>query len=126
MIEEAQALLISYATLTLAAPPPPQLVKIKPLTLDDHHHNSLAWCICGSCSKIKFLQSRFESPEALARALYSDIRVDSIEAPTRTGFLTKQGGSMKSWKRRFVVLKDNFLFYYKKQRVRSRDAIAYK
>jgi len=25
-----------------------------------------------------------------------------------------EGGAVKSWKRRFFVLKDNFLFYYKK------------
>ena len=59
-------------------------------------------------------------------------------SPARVGYLTKQGidledmfndftdssfvgGSIQNWKRRFFVLKDNFLFYYKKPTVRNQS-----
>jgi len=64
--------------------------------------------------QIKHLQCTFENEEALARALYGNLAAEAIPNPNRCGYLTKQGGSVKSWKRRYFVLKDNFLFYYKK------------
>lgn len=74
------------------------------------HHNEIL------ISHIKYLQRTFESDEALARALYSNLAADAIPNPNRCGYLTKQGGAVKSWKRRYFVLKDNFLFYYKRPR----------
>lgn len=35
--------------------------------------------------------------------------------PQYGGWLTKQGGSIKTWKRRYCVLKDNELWYYKNE-----------
>ena len=67
-------------------------------------------------SHIQYLQRTFESDETLARALYSNLAADAIPNPNRCGYLTKQGGTVKSWKRRYFVLKDNFLFYYKRPR----------
>lgn len=33
------------------------------------------------------------------------------------GYLTKSGGSFKSWKRRWCVLKDGFITYFKQPNV---------
>lgn len=41
-------------------------------------------------------------------------RPDKIHAPIHQGFLTKQGGAIKSWRRRFFTLRaNNVLYYYK-------------
>lgn len=32
--------------------------------------------------------------------------------PVKAGFLTKQGGAFKTWKKRLVALQDQWLFYY--------------
>jgi hypothetical protein len=36
---------------------------------------------------------------------------------SKEGFLTKEGGSFKSWKKRWFVLKDGALSYYKQKGV---------
>eukprot|EP01102_Stenamoeba_stenopodia_P014119 TRINITY_DN465_c0_g1_i1.p1 TRINITY_DN465_c0_g1~~TRINITY_DN465_c0_g1_i1.p1 ORF type:complete len:231 (+),score=50.13 TRINITY_DN465_c0_g1_i1:51-743(+) len=33
--------------------------------------------------------------------------------PDKDGYLTKQGGLVKSWKKRWFILKNNFLYYFK-------------
>ncbi|MDP2438327.1 MAG: hypothetical protein Q8P67_21485 [archaeon] len=63
--------------------------------------------------RLQYLSSRFEDDLSLARAVYIDLSAESFSSPQRSGMLTKQGGSVKSWKRRYFLLKDNFLFYYK-------------
>lgn len=35
------------------------------------------------------------------------------EKPVMQGWLSKEGGSIKTWKRRYFVLKDGVLAYYK-------------
>jgi len=37
----------------------------------------------------------------------------SFSKPEKQGWLTKQGGRVKNWKRRWFVLKDNRMYYYK-------------
>lgn len=46
---------------------------------------------------------------------YGDIRIpaQSLHPPDKDGFLTKQGGSIKTWKRRYFILKGKTLYYYK-------------
>mmetsp|Transcript_26623 Transcript_26623/g.29675 ORF Transcript_26623/g.29675 Transcript_26623/m.29675 type:complete len:429 (+) Transcript_26623:2072-3358(+) len=43
----------------------------------------------------------------------STISVASLAPADKEGWLTKQGGSWKSWKRRWIVLKGETLFYFK-------------
>jgi len=42
-----------------------------------------------------------------------DIPAQSLHPPDKDGYLTKQGGGIKTWKRRYFILKDKTLFYYK-------------
>jgi len=42
-----------------------------------------------------------------------DIPAQSLQPFDKDGYLTKQGGSIKTWKRRYFVLKDRTLYYYK-------------
>jgi len=41
--------------------------------------------------------------------------VKSLTSPEHTGWMTKQGGSWKSWKKRWFVLKSTSLYYFKTQ-----------
>jgi len=45
-----------------------------------------------------------------------EISVQSLQPPDKDGWLTKQGGSIKTWKKRYFVLKDKTLYYYKTQK----------
>jgi len=52
--------------------------------------------------------------------IVSDNRVSSLREeafkyvkPLRQGFMLKEGGGIKSWKRRWFVLRHNILYYYK-------------
>lgn len=44
------------------------------------------------------------------------ISVASLTNPDKDGWLTKQGGSWKNWKRRWFVLKGDSLYYFKTQK----------
>jgi len=44
------------------------------------------------------------------------ISVSALGTPDKDGFLTKQGGSIKTWKRRWFVLKGDTVYYYKNQK----------
>jgi len=46
----------------------------------------------------------------------SKISVASLGNPTKAGFLTKQGGSIKTWKKRWFVMKGDTLWYFKTQK----------
>jgi len=41
------------------------------------------------------------------------ISVSSLTNPDKDGYLTKQGGNIKTWKKRWCVLKDGSIFYFK-------------
>ena len=45
---------------------------------------------------------------------------DGFGSAEKKGWVTKQGGRVKTWKKRWMVLKDNCLYYFKKPDV-SRD-----
>ena len=49
----------------------------------------------------RFLEAKFGGDYLLANALYESLSVDvmCLSGPTRIGHLTKQGGTVKSWKR---------------------------
>lgn len=44
------------------------------------------------------------------------VSVSSLGTPDKDGFLTKQGGSIKNWKKRWFVLKGDTLYYFKTQK----------
>jgi len=50
------------------------------------------------------------------RKLLSSVSYDNSE---KEGYLTKMGGSYKSWKKRWCVLKDMFIYYFKAKKVRT-------
>jgi hypothetical protein len=49
---------------------------------------------------------------ASVQLAFSDVPADQIKNATKTGWLTKQGGVVKNWKKRYCVLVDKVLFYY--------------
>jgi len=42
-----------------------------------------------------------------------DVPAQSLHPFDKDGYLTKQGGSIKTWKRRYVILKERTLYYYR-------------
>mmetsp|Transcript_36493 Transcript_36493/g.91470 ORF Transcript_36493/g.91470 Transcript_36493/m.91470 type:complete len:460 (-) Transcript_36493:145-1524(-) len=48
--------------------------------------------------------------------MQKQISVASLTSPSKEGFLTKQGGSIKTWKKRWFVLKGDTLYYFKTQK----------
>jgi len=42
-----------------------------------------------------------------------DVPAQSLHPPDYDGYLTKQGGSIRTWKRRYFILKEKTLYYYK-------------
>eukprot|EP00012_Vannella_robusta_P005288 CAMPEP_0206193376 /NCGR_PEP_ID=MMETSP0166-20121206/6526_1 /ASSEMBLY_ACC=CAM_ASM_000260 /TAXON_ID=95228 /ORGANISM="Vannella robusta, Strain DIVA3 518/3/11/1/6" /LENGTH=475 /DNA_ID=CAMNT_0053610069 /DNA_START=96 /DNA_END=1523 /DNA_ORIENTATION=- len=44
------------------------------------------------------------------------VSVSALGTPEKDGFLTKQGGSIKTWKKRWFVLKGDTLYYFKTQK----------
>jgi hypothetical protein len=94
----------------------------------DQYHRSLARCVQlrrdGALAtaqsshyrdKLRFLLSRAVDSVAVARAIYGSLDPRELPAAKR-GFLTKQGGTHKNWKRRYFVLVGDFLLYYKTER----------
>ena len=60
--------------------------------------------------------SQRESRKARSKVVAApvpDIQAQEISRPDYQGWLTKQGGSVKTWKRRWFVLKDYCLYYFK-------------
>eukprot|EP01101_Sappina_pedata_P006863 TRINITY_DN3515_c0_g1_i1.p1 TRINITY_DN3515_c0_g1~~TRINITY_DN3515_c0_g1_i1.p1 ORF type:complete len:474 (+),score=210.16 TRINITY_DN3515_c0_g1_i1:78-1499(+) len=49
-------------------------------------------------------------------AAVNKISVDSLKPLVKDGWLTKQGGSIRTWKKRWFVLKDDKLYYFKGQK----------
>lgn len=59
----------------------------------------------------------FPTTESLCRALYADgqklsLRIVSDQS-TKAGFLTKKARDQNNWRLRYLVVKENFLFYFK-------------
>eukprot|EP00128_Syssomonas_multiformis_P000656 Colp12_sorted_trinity150504_noHs@30519 len=53
----------------------------------------------------------FFTPEFMAHNV--NVPATALLCPQLSGYLTKQGGGHKSWKRRYCILKDSTLYYYK-------------
>jgi len=45
-----------------------------------------------------------------------DVTVESLQPSEREGFLTKCGGSVQSWKKRWFILKGPNLYYFKNKK----------
>ncbi len=69
--------------------------------------------------RLRVLYNSFSTTDALCAAIYGTLALDSISSTAaKTGYLTKKARNGSSWKYRFFVLRDNFLFYYKSDKVR--------
>jgi PH domain len=54
-------------------------------------------------------------PLVLADVVFSSVAAKSFDSPTLSGWLIKQGTKRRNWKKRWHVLQDNFLLYYRSQ-----------
>lgn len=64
--------------------------------------------------RLRILYNSFASTEDLCQAIYRSLALDTIgTGASKMGYLTKKARNGNSWKYRFFVLRDNFLFYYK-------------
>merc|ERR1711934_324308 len=61
---------------------------------------------------------QYNSPFSLfsKMATKQKVSVSALGSPDKDGFLTKQGGSIKTWKKRWFVLKGDTLYYFKTQK----------
>ena len=78
-----------------------------------------------NASRLRSIYKSFPSTETLCRAVYADLtcsdekeckrlNLEKIQHDlTLSGFLTKKARDSNHWNRRFFVLRDNFLFWYK-------------
>ena len=64
--------------------------------------------------RLRILYNSFQTTESLCEAIYEDVTLQGIsEGASKCGYLTKKARNGSSWKYRFFVLRDNFLFYFK-------------
>lgn len=52
----------------------------------------------------------------MATTTTKKVSVSALGTPDKDGFLTKQGGAIKTWKKRWFVLKGDTLYYFKTQK----------
>jgi hypothetical protein len=72
--------------------------------------------------RLRVLYNSFTSTEALCEAIYCALDLDVISSgASKCGYLTKKARNGNSWKYRYFVLRDNFLFYYKNDKVLRAD-----
>ena len=53
----------------------------------------------------------------MSLTIIQKVSVSALGTPDKDGFLTKQGGAIKTWKKRWFVLKGDTLYYFKTQKV---------
>lgn len=65
--------------------------------------------------RLKILYRSFPSTESLCEAIYSNsLSLENLlKNSTKFGYLTKKARNGYSWKYRFFILKDNFLFFFR-------------
>lgn len=69
-------------------------------------------------SRLRVLYASFPTTELLVEKLFFDLSLDNIRSEsTFEGYLTKKARNSNTWAVRYFVLRDNFLFYYKTDKV---------
>jgi hypothetical protein len=64
--------------------------------------------------RLRILYNSFPTTEALCEAIYKSLSLEVIsQGAAKSGYLTKKARNGNSWKYRYFVLRDNFLFYYR-------------
>jgi hypothetical protein len=70
--------------------------------------------------RLRVLYSWFPTTEALCEAVYKSLQLKTLQdGCTKSGYLTKKARSGNSWKYRYFVLRDNFLFYFRTDKDQS-------
>ncbi|KAI3659330.1 hypothetical protein MP638_003204 [Amoeboaphelidium occidentale] len=64
--------------------------------------------------RLRILYNSFPTTEALCEAIYKSLTLECIsQGAAKVGYLTKKARNGSSWKYRYFVLRDNFLFYFR-------------
>eukprot|EP00761_Pharyngomonas_kirbyi_P014269 gb/GECH01014299.1/.p1 GENE.gb/GECH01014299.1/~~gb/GECH01014299.1/.p1 ORF type:complete len:778 (+),score=248.19 gb/GECH01014299.1/:1-2334(+) len=53
-----------------------------------------------------------EAEEKLMKQRFPSVGAADIAYPDKAGWITKQGARVRNWRKRYFILKDNYLFYY--------------
>lgn len=73
--------------------------------------------------RLRILYNSFPTTEALAEAIYKSLTLEVIsQGASKSGYLTKKARNGSSWKYRYFVLRDNFLFYFRSDKDPSATA----
>lgn len=67
-------------------------------------------------ARLRQIYRAFQDTFALCTAIYGDLRVATLEFDgcTKSGFLKKRSRLTERWNERYFILRDNFLFYFKR------------
>jgi hypothetical protein len=69
---------------------------------------------CMHIERLRILYNSFPTTESLCEAIYKSLTLEVIsQGASKVGYLTKKARNGNSWKYRYFVLRDNFLFYFK-------------
>ena len=94
----------------------PNIKKEKKMTVDEWIQNNKG-INGGSDLSLHFLVKIYH--RIVKEEIKMDTEVNSYTNAEKKGYLVKQGGKIRTWKRRFFVLKDNCLYYFRNHEVRN-------
>ena len=64
--------------------------------------------------RLRVLYNGFKTTEDLCQAIYKELTLENLSRnASKMGYLTKKARNGNSWKYRYFILRDNFLFYFR-------------